>query len=280
MMCEKKKFGIFLDNVLEYLEIKQKIKFYEKFRNKYVENLDYIKVHVSNRKIKNKRCVKYYITLDTFGNICMRSKADKAENVRDYFTILGKFINYYKDNISEMIEREALKNPEGYIYILLLNKNKKLFKIGKTFDIRKRLRTYATGYATHPDIKFILLVKDRDVIENCVKVLMGQYQYKPNKEVYKVDIDTIKNAIFDCASLNVKYDAMLNDKKVDSYVIFDDNINDMNIDELIDKKQKQDKSSKSTKSTKYRKSTGSRKSIRSRKSRKSTKTRRSKNRSR
>ncbi len=33
----------------------------------------------------------------------MISKSEKANSVRDYFIILRKFINYYKDHISEMI---------------------------------------------------------------------------------------------------------------------------------------------------------------------------------
>jgi hypothetical protein len=60
------------------------------------------------------------------------------------------------------------------------------------------------------------------VVENCVKGLIKDHQYKPNKEVYKVNIDIIKSAIFDCASLNIKYDEMYKNENVDSYIIFDE----------------------------------------------------------
>jgi phage anti-repressor protein len=53
--------------------------------------------------MKGVRSAIYYISLDTFEKICMVSKSEKANSVRDYFIILRKFINYYKDHISEMI---------------------------------------------------------------------------------------------------------------------------------------------------------------------------------
>ena len=38
----------------------------------------------------------------------------------------------------------------------------------------------------------------------------------------KTHLDVIKNAIFDCAYLNIKYDTMYKDTEIDSYIIFDD----------------------------------------------------------
>jgi phage anti-repressor protein len=231
-MCEKEKYGILLEDIVEYLEVKNNDRFYENFRKKYIENIDYIKKNILNEKmVEGKKYTFYYTSLDTFEKICMMSKAKKANEVRDYFIILRKFIQYYKDHISNMIIENILKYPNGYVYIILVNKGKNIFKFGKTKNIKNRLKNYATGLDTHPDIKFIILVKDKNTVENCVKSLIKDHQYKPNKEIYKVNIDIIKGAIFDCAELNIKYDEMYKNENIDSYIIFDDS-------EIINQKKK------------------------------------------
>ena len=119
----------------------------------------------------------------------MMSHSEKANSVRDYFIKLREFINYYKSNFSNMIINKSLEYPDGSIYIILTNKNKNIFKLGHSKDIRKRLKTYATGKDNHPDIKFIMLVENRKDVENCVKRLSQKYQFKKNQEIYKIDID-------------------------------------------------------------------------------------------
>jgi phage anti-repressor protein len=215
-MCEEKYFGIEINDVIKYLDIQNVDKFYEHFIKNYIQNIDYKKM------INGQKYTYYYMNLETFERICMMSKAEKANKVRDYFIILRKFIQYYKNNIEDMIINNSLQLPEGTVYIILINKGKNIFKFGRTQNIRERLQRYATGKDTHPDIKFIMLVNNKDIVENCVKNLIKEYQYKPRQEIYKVNIDIIKNAIFDCALLNVKYEEFYNNENIDSYIIFDD----------------------------------------------------------
>lgn len=112
--CEYNKFGIILDNVLDYLDIKERKEFYSRFRKKYNVNIDYEIIEFNYKKEKNIKNVIYYISFDTFERICMVSKAEKAEKVRDYFILLRKFINYYKNHIHEMINKN---NTNKCIYI-------------------------------------------------------------------------------------------------------------------------------------------------------------------
>ena len=37
----------------------------------------------------------------------MKSKSEKANSVRDYFIMLHKFIEYYKNHIAEMINEKV-----------------------------------------------------------------------------------------------------------------------------------------------------------------------------
>jgi hypothetical protein len=120
-----------------------------------------------------------------------------------------------------MIINKSLEYPEGSIYIILTNKNKNIFKLGETKDIRKRLQNYATGKDAHPDIKFIMLVDNRKDVENCVKKMSQKYQFKKNQEIYKVNIDIIKKHIFDCASVYTNDIELYNNKNVNSYIIFE-----------------------------------------------------------
>lgn len=133
----------------------------------------------------------------------MSTKAKKGNAVRDYFILLRKFIDHYKQNISDMILNNAT-GKHKYMYILLVDKGKNIFKAGRTDNIKKRLKTYATGKLKHPDIKYILIVDDPIAVENCTKIFLKDYKYKENKELYKIDIDVMKQVIFDCALLDRK----------------------------------------------------------------------------
>jgi len=139
--------------------------------------------------------VKYYVNLDTFEKICMMSKSKKANSVRDYFILLRKFINYYKDHISGMILDKIINKK--VIYIIVVNKGKNINKLGRSKDQRKRLYGYATGKDTHPDIKFILLVNDEHQVEMCTKIFLKQYVYREKTELYKVDVNFLKAILFD-----------------------------------------------------------------------------------
>ena len=136
-----------------------------------------------------------------------------------------------------MILEKAKSKPSKCIYILLVNKNKNILKLGQTKELRKRLRTYATGMDTHPDIKFIMLVDDPKIIENCMKNFLEKFEYKKGHEIYKIDINIIKKIAFDCSGMNNELNQLIleNDNKY-AYVVFDDISSDNN---TIHKSKKQ-----------------------------------------
>jgi hypothetical protein len=110
------------------------------------------------------------------------------------------------------------------MYIILVNKNKNIFKIGRTGDIRKRLMAYSTGKESHPDVKFIMIVNDDKKVEKCTKLFIKVKQFKANKELYQADFDYLKKTIYNCAELDDNLKIQIEkDDKFDSYVVFDDN---------------------------------------------------------
>jgi len=241
--CDGNNYGIILDDVIKYLDIKKKEKFFVNVKKRFTEDVDYIVSHVEGKKAqKGDKIVIYHINLDTFERICMRSNSVKANSVRDYFIIIRKFIQYYHKYFSTNIKKNMLLYPKEYVYILLVNKDKNIFKIGKTDDIRHRLQNYATGDDKHPDVKFIMRVNNKNAVETCVKTLIKRHQYKPNREIYRVDIDIIKNAIFDCGQMHSRYEEFKKIKNVDAYIIFDDD--DIREKTLKQSKKQSKKSSK------------------------------------
>ena len=57
-LCEKNYFGIDVDLVIKYLGIAKVEEFYERLRNKYKENIDYVKeIKQNTKKIKNYKII-------------------------------------------------------------------------------------------------------------------------------------------------------------------------------------------------------------------------------
>jgi len=220
-LCINNKFGIPLKNVIEYLDISSQRGFEENIRKDYKLNIDYVIIRFKQKSMKGVKDAQYMITFECFEKICMNSSTEKGKMFRDYFVMLRKFIDYYKNQIANKILELTTTNK--YIYILTVNKNNNILKLGRTGNIRKRLQAYATGKETHPDIKFIMIVEDDKRVEKCAKLFAKAFQYKANKELYKMNNDNLKEIIFDCAKTDQRVNQIIeNNKNLDTYIIYDD----------------------------------------------------------
>ena len=223
-LCEKVLFGIPIDKVITYLGITNREKFIQRLRSNYVLGKDYQITRLAQKLSKGIRNVYYMLSFECFEKICLVSSTKKGDEYRDYFIMLRKFIDYYKQHITDKIEN--LTKTHKYIYIMLVNKNKNIFKLGRTGNIRKRLQSYSTGKDTHPDIKFIMIVEDDKQVENCAKLFAKSKQFKANKELYRENLDSLKKIVNECAILSKNTAELLNNKdnshKYDKYVVFDD----------------------------------------------------------
>jgi hypothetical protein len=226
---ENNKFSIKVEDVMKYLNIKNTKKLKERLRNNFIIGKDYEIIEYKHKSEKNKKDVQYMLSFEGFEKVCMSSTTEKGKVFRDYFVMLRKFIDYYKDHFANKINELAKDNK--YIYILMVNKNKELLKLGRSDNIHNRLKSYATGKETHPDIKFIMIVDDAKKVEKCSKVFLKQFQYKPNTELYRMNIDDLKKTIFGCAEIDNMIVKNMNDKeKYDTYIVYDDSKNIKYID--------------------------------------------------
>lgn len=149
------------------------------------------------------------LTPDTFKELCMLSRTEKAKSVRKYFLEIEKLIKKYHEVIKEKLYKQVglLENNQkpkvdikgGVIYIFeALNTDLSLYKIGKSENIKNRLNTYNSGNANDIKILFIIQINDINSVESCVKHAMKKYQYRKYKEIYQVDIDVIKEIVTRC----------------------------------------------------------------------------------
>lgn len=220
-ICEDEQYGISVEKIVTYLELDNKKKFIERLREKYTVNKDFIIKRINQKLKKGIQDVFYYVSFDCFEKICMTSKSKKGNSVRDYFVTLRKFIEYYRQNISDMIIDKAIEGKA--VYIILVNKGKSIFKIGQTSkSIRERLYAYSTGRDKHPDIKFIMLADDPKQVELCSKAILEKTKVRGKQEIYKIDLEKMKKVIMNCVGLNEIIEKSDNRKKYNLHVVFDD----------------------------------------------------------
>jgi len=221
-LCQNNKFGIPLEKVKLYLNLNNQVKFEQRIRENFQLNFDYVIIRVNQKLMKGIKDANYMISFETFEKICMNSSTKKGQLFRDYFVMLRKFIDYYKHHFAEKIME--LTKTSKFIYILMVNKNSNILKLGRTGDIRKRLQSYSTGKESHPDVKFIMIVNDDIKVEKCAKLFAKAYQYKENKELYKMHNDSLKQIIFDCANIdkNIIDNIKNNTTNLDTFVVYDD----------------------------------------------------------
>lgn len=77
------------------------------------------------------------------------------------------------------------------------------YKVGSTMDIIRKLRTYNTGKINDTDLKYFVLVKNRKIIERCVKRKLKKNQVIKNREIYRISPEKIKRIVSDCYCENV-----------------------------------------------------------------------------
>jgi hypothetical protein len=204
---------ITLDDVMNWLGIDQekaRNKYILKFKEKFIPNIHYDET-INNTKVGNPKHT-YKINYALFVDLCQRSRAINGEKVRQLLRDCQEAIHtYYEDFYKIQVDNSAFVNVQGpVIYILSVEEDSGLYKIGKSKNLKKRLKTYKTGHVQDPEILYTIKVTDSSFVENCVKLLL--LKHKKVGEVYRCDLELIKKAINDCATLGCKYDLKELDK--------------------------------------------------------------------
>ena len=102
-LCEQVEFGIPIEKLITYLGITNRDKFEQRIRESYTLNSDYVIIRQQQKSMKGIKDAHYMLSFDAFEKICMNSSTKKGQMFRDYFVMLRKFIDYYKQHIADKI---------------------------------------------------------------------------------------------------------------------------------------------------------------------------------
>jgi phage anti-repressor protein len=210
--------GVTVDTIREKLNNKYQNKISKSHSTElnakiYLEKIDFMISSSSQQKLKNAKT--YYLNYKAFKRLAMSSQTHKGEIVRHYFlqieecllehqTVFKQAIDKKNDlkDLNRIIRNRRIKDGEtspGFIYVFLSDERYPgVFKTGRTVDIISRLATYNTGRINEIDLKYLAVVNDPVAIEKCMKMKLDKYRYLDRKELFKVNIDILKDIIKTC----------------------------------------------------------------------------------
>ena len=161
-----------------------------------------------------------YINESGLYNLLIRSRMNKAKDFQLWLSNdvlpklrkqgiyeLDKKVKYKLKNLNKKIKilkKNLTKNkyPKGmHVYVI---EDEKLYKIGYTNNLKKRIQVYNTGKANKATYAYYKKTNCGYEIEICMKAMLNKYIYKSNKEFYDCDLDKIINSIIKCIKIENK----------------------------------------------------------------------------
>jgi len=238
-----------LENITKWLNVRK-----DHLKKLLIDNFedgkDYneIKEKYDGKRVltNNKKTV--LLTYECAKLLCMISRSEKATMIRNFYIEIEKILINYKDNIAQnLYDQLEIKmnnkkiingnNKKALIYILKVeDETNEGFKIGKTEDLKARMRQYNVGRISDLPIVFVYQTEYIDEIEDCMKENLKRYQLKHNTEIFDIDLDFIKDTITYCTKKNAllikKNNKLFRSKDNKRWLIFIDTEN-IDIDELF-----------------------------------------------
>lgn len=210
---DKYNFSINLEDVAKWMN-SNKSDLKETLVNSYKEKLDYKIIKGVSNGLKGKPKNIILMTPKCFKLMAMQSKTKKAVQVREYYYELEQVLDQYKEyiikglqekiKILENNQKPKINLSKGIIYILETSDGLGHYKIGKTTNLKQRLKSYNGDKKDDIIPLYIYETDDIDEVERCIKSYAKKYQYRKYKEVYKADINMLKDLINECSEFNEK----------------------------------------------------------------------------
>jgi len=209
---DKYNFSINIETIAKWFNIRKgHIK--DTLKLLYIKNIDY-KI-IKNPPIgKGKPSETILLTPKCFKLMAMQSRNKKAVQVREFYYELEQVIDQYKEYIIKGLQdkiktlennqKPKINPSKGVIYVIQTSDGIGHYKVGKTKNLRKRLNSYNGDKKDDIIPIYIYETDDIDRIENCIKTYAKEYQYRKYKEIYKIDINLLKDLINNCGEFNEK----------------------------------------------------------------------------
>lgn len=200
-----------LNNVSKWLHVSKK-QLSKTVRTSYKKNIDYTITAIKNTNKdapNSNNHVQYMLSPDCFKQLCMKSNAKNGEAVRQYFIeVESTFIKYRQQLLNGMeLENKQLrfnqrpKNADpvtGYIYVFKAHETLGLYRIGRSDNIKRRIREHQSSHADDIDVLYRFRTDDLKFVESCVHKALKDKQYRKLKEVFEADPDLIKMLLNQC----------------------------------------------------------------------------------
>jgi predicted GIY-YIG superfamily endonuclease len=96
----------------------------------------------------------------------------------------------------------------GVIYVIKASETMdSVYKIGRSDDFKKRLQSHNSILADSAEIIYVYKTNCVKKVESCMKAMLKEKQYRKYKEVYQVDLASLKTLIKSCddACMSVMY---------------------------------------------------------------------------
>lgn len=208
---DKYNFSINIEKISKWMNIKKgDIK--ETLVKSYKENIDYKITKGTSNGSRGKPREIILLTPKCFKLMSMQSRTQKAKQVREYYYELEQVLDRYKEYIIQGLKEKINRlennqkpkiNPsKGVIYIIETSDGVGHYKIGKTKNLKNRLKTYNSDKKDNIIPLFVYETDDIDNVETCIKSYAKKYQYRKYKEVYKTDLNMLKELIDECGEFN------------------------------------------------------------------------------
>jgi prophage antirepressor-like protein len=159
----------------------------------------------STKPLAKKFMEKYFIDImpeiRKSGKYILSHKEKKRINKLNKKILNLRQENYYLDN-----SKKYIKSNNGYLYIStghspINGVTKKVYKLGYSKDIKKRIKSYKTG---NPNFKlkyYITTQLNKEQIEKCVLNVNKQHLIKKNNEIIYIKLRDLIQDLHDCQNL-------------------------------------------------------------------------------
>ena len=194
----------------KWLQINIRRKFNDTIKRSYKKNIDYIIKKIKQSEGSGGQNYEVItLTPEAAKKICLSTNSKLGPKIQQYFLdiefVLYKYKNYIIDGMNKKInqlennQKPKINVGKKNIYVFRsLNTDLTLYKLGKTINSRSRFNSHNSPMANDLEVLFIYETDNIDQVESCVKALMKKAQYRKYKEIYRIDLDILKNTIKDC----------------------------------------------------------------------------------
>ena len=194
----------------KWLQINNRRIFNDTIKRSYKKNVDYKLEKIKKSEGSGGHNLEVItLTPEAAKKICLSTNSKLGPKVQQYFIdlelILYKYKNYIIDGMQKKInqlennQKPKINSQKKIIYVFrALNTDLTLYKIGKTINSKTRFSKHNSPLANDLEVLFIYETDNIDQVESCIKALMKKAQYRKYKEIYRIDLDILKQTIKDC----------------------------------------------------------------------------------